>query len=143
TATTTLDTIHVAPSIAASGTVTFNGGGAPVLLDSTATVTDSDSFGNLFSASVIITDFIAGDTLTVGTDVGLGTAFSNCTLTLTGTAALATYQAALDSIAYSFDPANGDPTTGGSDLSRTITWSVNDGVNISNTATTPLDTIHV
>ena len=60
-----------------------------------------------------------------------------------GTASLANYQTALDSIAYSFSPANGDPTGGGSHTSRTIDWVVNDGAASSATATSALDTVHV
>ena len=49
------------------------------------------------------------------------------TLTLTGTASVANYQTALESVTYSFSPANGDPTAGGSDTSRTINWTADDG----------------
>ena len=44
---------------------------------------------------------------------------------------------------YSFTPSNGDPTDGGSDTSRTIDWTVNDGTLTSTTATSALDTVHV
>src|SRR5207245_1144698 len=110
---------------------------------STLTVTDPDSGGNLTSAKVIIGGFISGDTLTVGTAGGLSTAFNNGTLTLGGTASVATYQTALDSVQYSFSPSNGDPTGDGTHTSRTITWSANDGVAVSNTGTSTLSTIHL
>ena len=57
---------------------------------------------------------------------------------------MAQYQAALDSITYSFT-ANGDPTVG-TDTARTINWVVNDGSRAhgSNTpATSTLDDVHV
>jgi hypothetical protein len=56
-------------------------------------------------------------------------------LTLSGTASVANYQSALDSITYSFSPANGNPTGGGGQTTRTISWVVNDGTNSSSAAT--------
>ena len=50
------------------------------------------------------------------------------TLALSGVASVADYQTALESITYSFSPSNSDPTGGGGDTTRTIDWSVNDGV---------------
>jgi hypothetical protein len=147
TATSTLNTVHVAPSVTAGGTVTFDGGGAPVTLDSSLTVSDADSGGNLTSATVTIGGFVSGDTLSVGTAGGLTVAYDSTsgTLSLTGSASLTTYQTALDSISYSFTNG-GDPTAGGTHTTRTIDWSVTDGSTSngsSNTATSTLDTVHV
>jgi hypothetical protein len=141
TTTSTVD-VQVPPVVTAGGTVTFDGGGSPVVLDSGLVVTDASS-STLSSATVRITGYISGDTLTVGTPGGLGTSFSNGALTLTGTASLATYQTALESISYSVSPSNSDPTGGGSHSTRTIDWTVNDGVLNSGTATSTLDTVHV
>ena len=73
--------------------------------------------------------FLAGDTLNFNTQNGITGSFnaSNGTLTLSGTATLANYQAALDLVTYSFTPGFGDPTGGGGDTSRTIDWVVSDG----------------
>ncbi len=139
-ATSALNVVHAAPTIVASGTVTFNEGGSPVVLDSTATAADPDSGGNLTSATVTVGSFISGDTLTVGAADGLSTSFSGGTLTLTGTASLATYNAALDSVDYGFT-AGGDPTAGGTDTSRTISWMVSDGVADSGIATSSVATL--
>ena len=130
-----------APVVTASGTVSFSGGGSAVVADSGLTVADASS-ATLASAKVVIGGFIAGDTLTVGTLGGLTPGFSSGTLTLTGVASLATYQAALDSVAYGFT-AGGDPTGGGTHTSRTLSWSVNDGTLGSNTGTTTVNTVHV
>ena len=149
TATSTLDTVHVAPTVTAGGTVTFDGGGAQVTLDGTLTVSDGDSGGNLSGATVSIgTGFTSGDTLNFINQSGITGAYDAATgvLTLTGTSSIANYQAALDSITYSFSPSNGDPTAGGSDTTRTIDWTVTDGSTsngTSNTATSTLDTMHV
>jgi len=137
--------VHVLPVVTASGTVTFDGGGSPVRLDSGLTVTDGSST-TLASATVSIgTGFISGDTLSVGTAGGLAVNYDagDGVLTLTGSASLATYQTALDSITYSVSPTDGDPTGGGSHTTRTIDWVVNDGTLSSTTVTSTLDTVHV
>lgn len=133
-------TIHTPPTITAGATVGFSGGGSAVALDSGLAITDGS--GTLASATVTIGGFIAGDSLTVGTAGGLATSFSNGTLTLTGTASVATYKAALDSVDYLFGPSNGDPTGGGTHTSRTITWSANNGFAASNAATSTLNITH-
>ena len=139
----------MAPTITASGTPTFTGGGTAVTLDSALTVTDVDSGGNLTGATVRInTGCIAADQLNFTTQNGITGSYNSTTgtLTLSGTATLANYQTALESITYNFSPGNGDPTAGGTDLSRTIDWTVTDGSTSngpSNTASTTLDTAHV
>ena len=140
TSTSTAD-VRVAPTVAAAGTVTFNGGGSAVTLDSGLTVSDASST-TLISATVIDVGFVNGDTLSVGTLGGLGSVFSNGTLTLSGAASLAVYQTALDSVKFSFSPGNGDPTGGGSHTSRTIDWTVNDGSLVSNTGISRLNVVH-
>ena len=142
-ATSAVDTVHEPPTVTAGGTADFTGGsGAEVALDSGLALADPDSGDNIVSATVTVGGFIAGDTLTVGTAGGLTTSFSNGTLTLSGTASIATYQTALDSVDYTFTPTDGDPTGGGSDTSRTIDWTVNDGV-ATGTGDSTLDEIHV
>ena len=147
TATSTLDIVHEPPTITAGGTATFTGGSdTPVALDSGLVLTDPDSNGDISSATVTIGGFITGDTLTVGTPGGIGVSFSNGTLTLSGIASTTAYQTALQSIDYSFNPTNGDPTGGGSHNSRTIDWVASDGNTpngTSNTGTSTLDEVHV
>ena len=140
-ATETVD-VRDQPTVTAGTTTTFDGGGAAVALDPQLTVGDPSST-TLDSATVTITNALGGDTLnfintaliTSSTSSSAGT----LTLTLNGTDTVAGYQAALNSITYSFAPTNGDPTTG----ARTIDWSVNDGTLGSATATSTLDTVHV
>ena len=149
-ATTTLTVTHTAPTITAIGAATFSGAG-PVVLDAGTMVSDVDSGGNLSGATVSIgSGFTTGDTLEIGgqtsgtiTDSGgmIDYAFTGSTLTLSGTDTLADYQAALDSITYSFSPSGGDATLGGTDTSRAISWQVNDGSasnGASNVATSAL-----
>jgi len=131
------------PAVNAGGSVSFTGGsGASVTLDPGLSVSDSAST-TLASATVVLGGFQSGDTLTVGTPGGLSSAFNNGTLTLSGTASLATYQTALESVQYSTSPTDTDPTHGGGDTPRTITWTVSDGVDKSGPGASTLDTIHV
>jgi hypothetical protein len=143
--TSALTTVHVAPTVGAGGTATFTGGGAPVMLDGTLTVSDPDSGGMLTGATVSVSGgFTPGDTLSFTGQNGITGSYdgANGTLTLSGTASVASYQAVLDSVTYSFTPG-GDPTGGGAQTTRTISWSTNDGVAASNTATSTLTTVHV
>ena len=67
-------------------------------------------------------------------------------LTLTGTASVANYQAALDRSPTASARRTAIRPAGGTDTSRTISWTVTDGSasnGTSNTATTSLDGVHV
>ncbi|MDE3177654.1 MAG: Hint domain-containing protein [Pseudomonadota bacterium] len=135
---TTSVTIERMPSVQAGATATFISAGPPATLDPSLTVTDLDN--SIVSAIVrIASGFVSGDTLNftnsgtiTGTQVG-------DELILSGAATAADYQAALDSVSYSFTPANGDPTVHGTDTTRTIAWGVYDGLLNSNFATSTLD----
>ena len=108
-----------------------------MLLDAALTVSDPSS-ATLASATVSIgAGFIAGDTLNFTNQNGITGSYNAATgvLTLTGSTSVANYQAALNSITYSFTPTNGDPT----DTTRTISWVVNDGVTSSAAVTSTLD----
>ncbi len=146
-ATSTLDTVHVAPVVTPSGSIaTFTGGGAAVPLDGALMVSDVDSNGNLAGATVSIgAGFLSGDTLSFTNQNGITGSYDavHGVLTLSGTTTLANYQGALDSISFSFTAASLDPTAGGGDTTRSISWSVNDGVLNSAAATSTLDAVHV
>ncbi len=69
--------------------------------------------GTLSGAAVSIgTGFLAGDTLNFTNQNGITGSYNAATgvLMLSGTASLANYQAALDSITFSVSPGTGDPT---------------------------------
>src|SRR5262249_51416292 len=129
TGTRTVTDVHTAPVVTAGATVTFHGGGAAVGLDKNLAVSDSDSV-TLASATVSIrpASFLAGDQLNFATQNGISGTYVSTTgvLTLSGTATVAQYQTALESITYSFT-GGGDPTNAGADTTRTISWVVNDG----------------
>ncbi|PSJ38893.1 beta strand repeat-containing protein [Allosphingosinicella deserti] len=117
----------------------YSEGGGALVLAPAALITDADDT-DIESARVTITGgLIAGqDRLTVngaitGTVNGITIAYNATTgvLTLTGTATLATYQAVLRQVG--FDSISEAPGT-----SRTLSWTVNDGVDDSPAATTTI-----
>jgi hypothetical protein len=143
---TAVDVVHVAPVIGTSGTVTFSGGGAAVILDSALTVSDADSGNDLTGATISLgAGFAIGDTLNFVNQNDITGSYdaADGILTLSGSDTLANYQTALRSVSYSVAPGNADPTGGGLDTSRTIDWQINDGVAISNTGSSTVNPVHV
>lgn len=138
----TFGVTHTAPTVTAGASVTYAAGSAAMLLDSTLTVSDPDSGGNLAGATIkIASGFVSGDTLSFADLHDITGHYDAATgiLTLSGIDTLAYYQTALESIRFSTPGTTG---TG----SRTIEWSVTDGSasnSTSNTATSTVDLIHV
>ncbi|MFZ0958214.1 MAG: Ig-like domain-containing protein, partial [Candidatus Sulfotelmatobacter sp.] len=121
------------PTLTAGGTASAISGDGAVTVDSGVTVSDSDG-QNLASATVSIASGAGtGDTLSFTNENGITGSFSSGTLTLTGTANSADYQAALDSVTFS--------TTSTSATARTIDWTVSDGYVSSATATSTVDVL--
>ena len=136
----TLDTVHKPPVVTAGANITFTDGNGPMLADSTLALSDSNS---IKSAAVAITGgFLAGDTLDFnngsenfetftnsdGTTSAISASFNTASgvLTLTalgGSASFTDFQTALDHVRF-VNP--GDPTGGGTDPTRTLTWTVVD-----------------
>jgi FG-GAP-like repeat len=128
--TSTVSVSKVIPVVTAGASVSYVAGATPVALDAGLSVSDPESV-NLTAATVTISaGFVAGDALTVSSpQTGITSAYNTATgvLTLSGAASLAAYQKELDSVAFASPHATSS--------SRTITWSVNDGVNASAAAT--------
>ena len=140
--------VNDAPVIAGTSGVTdiFIQPGAAVTLEAAVTASDADS-ATLASTAVSITSgLLAGDTLaadTTGTAITASYNAATGVLTLSGTDTIAHYNQVLQHVTFASSAA--DPTNGGADTARTISWKVDDGSsanNLSNTATTSLD-IHV
>jgi hypothetical protein len=128
---------EAAPSLSAGGMVTFSPGDAPVILDPAVTISD-ESESDLASATVSVgSGFFSGDTLNYTDQNGISGAYngSTGTLTLSGIASVADYQAALQSVTYDF---SGNPAGTNTTL-RTIGWTVSDGVVSSATASTTVN----
>ncbi|MCC2546272.1 cadherin domain-containing protein [Hymenobacter sp. BT175] len=119
-----------APALAniESGPLSYAEGDAPKTITSTLTLTDTDS-PNLSGATVSITDgYLNGqDVLAFTNQNGItgNWVASTGTLTLTGTASVAFYQAALRTVTY-----QNTNTTNATAGSRTVTFSAKDQANV-------------
>ena len=128
-------TSHVAvsrlpPGLTAGASVSYVAGATPLTLDAALSITDAAAVSLSAATVTISAGFVQGDALSVGSSqTGITSAYNAATgvLTLSGAASLAAYQKELDSVAYASAHATAS--------SRTITWSVNDGVNTSSAAT--------
>jgi gliding motility-associated-like protein len=123
---------NAAPTLTTSAGITPFTEGTAVAIDNALTVTDADNT-TLASATVSITgNFESGqDVLSFTNQNGITGSYNSTTgeLSLTGTASLANYQAALRSITYNNTSDN--PNT----ANRTISFIVNDGTDSSVGAT--------
>jgi hypothetical protein len=126
----TITPVNDAPVLAGlNATPTYVEQAAPVVLDSTLTLSDVDApaAGNqIGSATITITGgLFTGDVLGANTS---GTAISanylNGVLTLSGADTLANYEAVLKTITFASSSEN--PTNGGANPSRTIQYMVTD-----------------
>ncbi|MHC5719316.1 MAG: hypothetical protein ACYTX0_46495, partial [Nostoc sp.] len=120
----------IAPvTTATTGALTYTENDPATAIDSAITVSDADST-TLSSATVsITTGFVATeDTLAFTNQNGITGTYANGVLTLKGSATVADYQTALQSVTYQNSSDNPSPT-------RTISFVVNDGSLDSNPAT--------
>jgi hypothetical protein len=123
-----------APAVTASdGNTAFENGGPAVAVDSALTVTDADD-ANIDGAVVQISSgFESGDTLTFADQNGItGAVTAPGELTLSGSASVADYEAALRSITY----GNAGTVT---EASKAVTFTVNDGDVDSSPASKSID----
>jgi hypothetical protein len=132
-ATVPITPVNDAPVLATSGgSASFVENGAPVAVDPGATVGDIDD-ANLEGATVQITgNYTTGeDTLSFAPQGGISGSWdaSSGTMTLSGTATVAAYQAALRSVSYTNSSEN--PAA----ITRTVSFTVNDGTDPSPTHT--------
>ncbi len=139
-ATVNLSSPVVSPPSVSNATppVGYAVGGGAVNVAHSLTVADPSS-SKLASASVAITGgFIAGDALNFANQAGITGSYNASTgvLTLSGSASVAAYQAALQSVTFSSSAAN--PTqlaSGALDSTRTVSFAVSDGAHSSSSAT--------
>ncbi|MHC1945960.1 cadherin domain-containing protein [Bradyrhizobium sp. UFLA06-06] len=137
TGTINVTPVNDPPVTTAGGTLNYTENQAATVIDASVNVTDVDS-ANLTGATVQITGgFAAGqDVLGFVNQNGITGSYNSATgvLTLTGSSSVANYKAALDSITY----FNSSDNPSGAD--RTVSFTVTDGTDSSNTSTS---TIHV
>jgi len=109
----------------------------------TANLADSDNTA-LIGATVTISGLFAGDVLgatTTGTSITQSYNSATGVLTLTGKDTVADYQSVLSSI--TFTSTSDNPTDFGADTSRTLTFTVNDGLLSSAPQTTTVSVVGV
>jgi hypothetical protein len=144
TSTVNITAVNDAPTLGGAGnTVGYTEQAAGTVLASALTVADPDNT-SLASASVTISaGFVAGDTLNFTNQNGITGSWNAGThvLTLSGSASIANYQAALRSVTFS--SANDDPTASGSNPTRTITWLVDDGQSANHASNSTTTTVAV
>jgi Domain of unknown function (DUF4347)/FG-GAP-like repeat len=130
TETVSITALNDAPTLTSVvGVTSYTENAAPITVSPSITVSDPDNL-NLANATVAISNSFAGDgdvlaVSTAGTSITASYNSTSETLTLSGSDTLAHYQQVLDSVAFSSTSDN--PTNYGSNLSRVLTWTVNDG----------------
>src|SRR6185436_1350286 len=136
TSTITIAGVNSAPVLTAGGTLNYTENAAATAIDTTITVSDGDS-ANLSSATAQITTNCVNsqDVLSFTNQNGITGVYTaaSCLMTLTGSASLANYQAALRSVKYNNTAAS--PNT----AARTVTWIGNDGAAASTAVTSTIN----
>ncbi|EPY01984.1 Ig-like domain-containing protein [Magnetospirillum fulvum] len=123
---------NTAPTVTAgSSSASYTENGSPVTVDNTITVADAEQADITGATAIISGNFVTGDVLNFTAQNGITGSWDagTHTLTLSGTATKAQYQAALRSITFS---SSSDAPT---NATRTITWKVNDGQSSNNLST--------
>src|SRR5262249_2645466 len=136
--------VNDAPTLTGTADVTYTENTAAVTLAGAASVSDPDN-QNVQNATVAITSgAFAGDGDQLSANVGgtnINSSYNAATekLTLTGSDTLAHYQQVLDTL--TFVSTSDNPDNFGSNPTRTVVWTLNDGSasNAITTATTTID----
>ena len=137
----TVTPLNDAPSITAtSGAAAYTENASAIVIDSGITVTDVDDSQITGATVTISSGLTAGDTLALTVDGGtmgsISAAFESGVLTISGTATVAQYEAALQAV--TFISSSEDPTA--TSATRTITYAVTDANSDSAGAQTSSDT---
>ena len=135
TVTATIHGTNDAPVLAAGGTLAYIENDGDQVIDAHITLADIDSAA-IDTASIVISDnYVSGeDSLSFTDHNGISGSWDSAsgTLTLTGTATVAQYQEALRTVTYNNSSDSPDTTD------RIISFSVNDGHDTSNIATSTI-----
>jgi hypothetical protein len=136
----TVNAVNDNPTATGGRTITYTENNAATIIDNTIVLNDIDN-NNLAGATITISSgYINGqDILGFVNQNGINGSFnaSNGTMTLSGNATIAQYQAALNSITYFNNSENPSGTP------RQVSFVVNDGSGINNLSTPIVTTINV
>src|SRR5262245_52348982 len=150
TATTTLDVIAVndASDMTANAIAVYTENDPPVTVSPGSTVTDVDDLSLIAGAVRIADGAFDGDILSVnglqtGSFLSINFSYNPLlhTLTFTRPASIADYQAFVEAVQFS--SSSDDPTNGGLNPTRTLSWGVFDGAAISDVPTTTIQVIPI
>ncbi len=129
------------PGVTAGGSLSYNERSAAAVIDTSVLINDAPALGTMTGATVSISSgFTSGDVLGFAYQNGISGSYnaSSGVLTLSGSASVADYQAALRSVTYA------DPTLNETGTStRTITWAATDTVGTGTTATSSVTVAYV
>ncbi|MCG8373731.1 MAG: DUF2341 domain-containing protein [Balneolales bacterium] len=138
-----LDAINAEPILDSieTATLTYNSGDSPTIITSDISVYEGETTDNIESATIRITGNFDSteDVLAFTNQLGITGSWNSTTgiLTLTGTTTEENYQTALRSVTYeNTDPAPVENT-------RTVSFTVNDGDDDSNTETRNIQVVKV
>ena len=135
---------HVPPSLSGTRASAVHaaapGAATPQILSPFAVVTDPDS-ATLAGATISLgSSYLAGDVLTSQTNgTGITQTYASGVLTLSGVSSLANYETVIASVAY--DTTASDPTGGGADRSRQVTFTLDDGSSNNSRSATVTETV--
>jgi hypothetical protein len=124
--TVAISAVNDVPTLSpANNTASYTEGGSAAVLVGGLVVADADST-TFQGATVIISDFRAGDVLSLVASGGFSGSYNAGTgvLQISGTGSLASLQAVLRSVTYS--SSSDDPTFGGTDITRQVNFTVTD-----------------
>jgi VCBS repeat-containing protein len=136
TVTITISPVNDAPVLTAGGTLNYTENAPASVIDNTITITDADSASLTGATAQISANYVSGQDVLSFAPIGAINAVFNPgtgTLTLSGSDTVANYQAAVRTVKYTNTSDN--PST----AARTVTWQANDGVSLSNTATSTIN----
>ena len=121
---TSITAANDAPVATAGATLAYSENSSAAAIDATVTLSDVDDTQITGATVTLSSGFTSGDTLGFSTQNGISGSYNSSTgvLTLSGTATVAQYQAALRTVTYS--SSSEDPTSGSA--SRTVSWQVTD-----------------
>ncbi len=111
------------PSVSVGGTASYTERASAATVESGLTITDAQSTMLTGATVTISANAASGDTLQFTDQNGITGSWNGTTLTLSGTASVANYQTALDSVTF-VNSSNHNPTAGSA--TRTIAWAVTD-----------------
>jgi hypothetical protein len=142
--TITITPVNDAPVLGgAANTAVYTEHGAAAQVAPAITLTDPDTTTMSGATASFVSGYLGGDQLNFTSQNGITGSWNATThvLSLSGTATIAAYQAAMRSVTFS--STSDDPTHGGGDPHRTIDWQVDDEQSANHASNVAISTIAI